>query len=180
MYYGDGTALKALLDCGDEVDWVALHDKFVTEFGDPRGPMGYPTDPDYVSDPTIRGRLAEVDCDKVKAVRVGGHHVSHTPVVHEPQVVTVNPLPTGPFEPAHIETPETEFQAPELRHVDSANELITPDPDKPVVEVKQVAGNHQGGHYNNANEYYQDHNDGSAAQASSDKIYRVRGSLGRD
>lgn len=110
LYYGNNGGLQALMDCDsvkfDVKEYFAgLHDKFVTEAGDPRGLMGYPTDPNYVADPNIHARITGVDCDKVNINRVvhhGGGHAT-TPVDTTPPAdetkVDLKPIESTPVTP---------------------------------------------------------------------------------
>ena len=103
LYYGNDEALKALLNCDDvqintEQYFAQLHEKFVTEIGDPRGIMGYPTDPNYVADPNIHARITGVNCDD-------GASISRT--VHHPAPAQQPVQPAQPDQPA-VQVPAEE------------------------------------------------------------------------
>lgn len=76
LYYGDDTGLKLLLGCDgvDDVNSVQyfrdMTDKFVTKVGDPRGLIGFPTDPNYIADPNIHATIKDVDCSGIKINRI--------------------------------------------------------------------------------------------------------------
>ncbi len=125
LYYGDDTGLKLLLDC-DSVNDVnsiqyfrEMSDKFVTQAGDPRGLIGYPTDPNYVADANIHARIKEVDCSGVKIERTvtPGAGTSGTPVVDN-GVVDADDGSTV------VEEGDTDVVIPGTMQPDNADEVV--------------------------------------------------------
>ncbi len=146
LYYGDDKGLQALIDCDKaNVDTKAyfrgLADKFVTQAGDPRGIMNYPTDPNYVADPRIHAQITKIDCEDVKLHRTvsGGHH----PVHHAP-------TPVEPVVPQHEHPVNHEPD-------DLSDSAVSDTPLQPVPQVDTPApedhSNMGWGHYSNAAEF---------------------------
>lgn len=160
LYYGNDKGLQALIDCEKaNVDTKAyfrdLADKFVTQAGDPRGMMNYPTDPNYVADPRIHAQVTKIDCEDVKLHRTvsGGHHPVHHPVHHTPAPVE----PVVPqHEPAADISPDelSELAKPEPLAPSQEPQLIVP-PEEPqeVVPAEEDHSNMGWGHFRNAAEF---------------------------
>ena len=174
LYYGDDTALKALLDCDDKINseelFAKLHDKFVTEMNDSRGPIGFPTDPNYDADPNIHARITKVDCDDVDLSRHVTHHTVHHPAEKPVVVEQAQPQPHVPSQPDVISQqsqPDVVPATVEEVHVNNAAEIVPADPEKPVVEPKKLPDVPEG-HYNGENEFYNDIQGKVAPQATTE------------
>jgi len=147
LYYGDDTGLKALLDCDSvKVDvkeyFNGLTEKFVTQAGDERGLIGFPTDPNYVADPNIHARIQDVDCDGIKLEKDKVVIPEPTPVpVPEPTPEPApepQPEPVPTPEPVPVSTPEP---TPEPQPEPTPEPVKEPEVNKnmPKVHVKNAA-----------------------------------------
>ena len=161
LYYGNDKGLQALIDCEKaNVDTKAyfrdLADKFVTQAGDPRGMMNYPTDPNYEADPRIHAQVTKIDCEDVKLHRTvsGGHHpVHHTPAPQEPVVPQHESAANiSPNELSELAKPEplAPNQEPQLTVPTEEPQVVVP------TEEPQGGENHSNmgwGHFHNAAEF---------------------------
>lgn len=197
LYYGDDTGLKLLLGCDgvDDVNSVQyfrdMTDKFVTKVGDPRGLVGFPTDPNYIADPNIHATIKDVDCSGIKIDRIVTP-IQDSEVIPDGVGPAVDENPTIPEDMQPDEeitvNPDVLDEGNQVVDNDNVNIVVAPTPEtEPTVNAdddKSDLANTGKQHFGNVGEDAADMNkqnivlgdDGRFHQVSDEEMADVRSS----